>query len=137
MRMETEAVCVDQQGPTACELMEAEQHAALLARLGPDVLRADAEKDVARRRVKASRRAIGALLLDQSVIRGVGNVYRAEALFVAGVHPETARNELDARAFTRLWKILVGMLHDGVRDGKIITVKSSSERGRRTWVYKQ
>lgn len=139
MRMENETACVDLHGPTACELLDDTQHEALLSRLGPDLLRDDAKKDVAWRRVKASRRSIGALLLDQSVVSGVGNVYRAEGLFVAGIHPETAGNELDARDFTRLWKILVNMLHDGVRDRKIITVKTGerSKRGRPTWVYKQ
>ncbi|PZR07721.1 MAG: DNA glycosylase [Archangium gephyra] len=142
MRMENETAYVDLHGPTACELLDAAQRQSLLARIGPDLLRADASKNDAWQRIKASRRAIGALLLDQSVVSGVGNVFRAEGLFVAGIHPETPGRELDAPQFTRLWKVLVGMLRAGVRDRKIITVKSSradtpSRRARRTWVYKQ
>lgn len=142
LRMETSAECLDLSGPTACELFEPDEHAALLARLGPDLLRKDASRQDAWKRVKASSRTLGALLLDQSVLSGVGNVYRAEGLFVSGLHPELRGDELESRDFTRLWKTLVGMLQDGVRDRKIITVKHFDQavgrkprRGERTWVY--
>jgi len=142
LRLETDTECIDLSGPTACELLEPDEHAALLARLGPDLLREDANRAEAWKRVKASSRTLGALLLDQSVLSGVGNVYRAEGLFVAGLHPELRGDELESRDFTRLWKTLVGMLRDGVRDKKIITVKHLEDalgrkprRGERTWVY--
>ncbi len=135
LRLQTEDVCIDLSGPTACELLEPDQYEALRARLGPDLLRADASRAQAWKRVKASRRTLGALLLDQSVLSGVGNVYRAEGLFAAGLHPEIRGVDLESRDFTRLWKTLVGMLHDGVRDRRIITLKTGGRR--RTWVYKQ
>ena len=50
-------------------------------------------------RVKRSRAAIGTLLLNQSVIAGVGNVYRAEILFLLGIHPE--KEPLTAGGMTR------------------------------------
>lgn len=137
LRLETETHCIDLAGPTACELLEPDQFDALKARLGPDLLRADASRVDAWKRVKASKRSLGALLLDQSVMSGVGNVYRAEGLFIAGLHPEVRGDELESRDFTRLWKVLVGMLHDGVKDGKIITDKRATTGRRRTWVYKQ
>lgn len=141
LRLETETVCIDLHGPTACELLEPDEYHALLARLGPDLLRPDASRAQAWERIKASRRSLGALLLDQSILSGVGNVYRAEGLFVAGLHPELRGVDLDSRTFTRLWKTLVGMLQDGVRDRAIITVKhldaaeGRPRRGERTWVY--
>lgn len=142
LRLETEAVCIDLSGPTACELLEPDEFEALKARLGPDLLRADASRGLAFKKVKASSRSLGALLLDQSVMSGVGNVYRAEGLYVAGLHPELRGRDVESRDFTRLWKTLVAMLHDGVKDRRIITVKGkdfeSLNRGeRRTWVYKQ
>lgn len=143
LRLENERVCIDLSGPTACELLDPTEYTALRARLGPDLLRKDASRAEAWKRVKKSRRALGALLLDQSVLSGVGNVYRAEGLFVAGLHPEISGVDLESRDFTRLWKTLVGMLHDGVRDRRIITVKHfDAAEGRvarreRTWVYKQ
>lgn len=144
LRLQTEAQCFDLSGPTACELLDPPTYQALIDRLGPDLLRKDASRAEAWRRVKASRRSLGALLLDQSVLSGVGNVYRAEGLFVAGLHPEIRGDELESRDFTRLWKTLAGMLADGVKDRRIITVKHfdaaeglRARRQERTWVYKQ
>jgi endonuclease VIII len=128
-------------GPTACEVLSPPQLESLLARLGPDVLRADAKSAVAFARMQSSRRALGALLLDQSVISGVGNVYRAEALFISGLHPSIRGVDLTSSDFRRLWKCLVGLLKAGVADRRIDTVghetNRKSKRGERTYVYKQ
>lgn len=139
LRLENEEICIDLHGPTACELIDPDQRESLLGRIGPDLLRDDAKKSVAWQRIARSKRAIGALLLDQKTISGVGNVYRAEGLFIAGIHPETRGVDLEPRDFTRLWKTLVAMLREGVEAGFINTVDDSRHRrrGRRTWVYKQ
>jgi endonuclease-8 len=77
------------------------------------------------------------------VLSGVGNVYRAEGLFVVGLHPETPGTALRKADFTRLWETLRAMLQKGVRDRRIVTAahpeKSASRvrRGERTWVYGQ
>lgn len=143
LRLATKKACVDLSGPTACALMSAQDQAELLARLGPDLLRDDAEPELAWSRIHRSKRTIGALLLDQSVLSGVGNVYRAEGLFVAGMHPETPGNALTHEDFVTLWDTLAAMLRDGVRDKRIVTTGhpevdgKSPRRGERTWVYKQ
>ena len=67
----------DLNGPNRCELMGNDARKALLARLGEDPLRRDADPDRVWDRVSKSRSAIGGLLLNQSVISGVGNIYRA------------------------------------------------------------
>ncbi|MCA2980139.1 MAG: Fpg/Nei family DNA glycosylase [Myxococcaceae bacterium] len=140
-RVETSDVCLDLSGPTACELLDQAQVAAIQHRLGPDLLRPDARAAEAWRRLSGSRRALGALLLDQSVMSGVGNVYRAEGLFVAGLHPELRGDELERRDFTRLWKTLRAQLRQGVKDRRIVTVPHPEGRrarkGERTWVYGQ
>ena len=59
-----------------------------MASLGPDPLRRDADPSGSSTPCSASRKPIGALLLDQSVIAGIGNVYRAELLYLAGIHPD-------------------------------------------------
>ena len=109
-------------GPTACELIDPPHEARIRARLGPDPLRRDADPE----RVYAAlqRRAIpiGAALLDQSIVAGVGNVYRAEALFVLGVNPELPSKLLPRETFDALWATLVRMLREGVKVGRIITV---------------
>lgn len=142
LRMESDEVCIDLAGPTACELFEPVAVAALEARIGPDLLDANADSARAWELIHRSKRPIGALLLDQSILSGVGNVYRAEALFVTGIHPETPGCDIDRRAFRRLWKTLVSMLLAGVKDRRIITVpyKGSAknvQRHERLWVYKR
>ena len=136
---------IDLRGPTACELMEPPEVEALLARLGPDPLRADADPERAWHRISRSTRPIGALLMDQSVLAGVGNVYRAESLLVEGIHPERPGREVTRAEFDALWDTLTRMLNDGVRSGRIITVsaedagmpRSRIPRGQRTYVYHQ
>jgi endonuclease-8 len=112
----------DLRGATACELMTRDQQQALLDRLGPDPLRADADWTRAWDRVSRSRAPIGALLMDQSVLAGVGNVYRAEVLFRHRLDPLRPGNTLRRGAFEQMWNDLVVLLADGVRRGRIDTV---------------
>ncbi len=61
--------------------------------------------------------------MDQSVVAGVGNVYRAEALFVAGIHPLRPGNATaTAPNSKRCGRPSQGMLRQGVKDGRIVTV---------------
>ncbi|GAA1172864.1 Fpg/Nei family DNA glycosylase [Nesterenkonia xinjiangensis] len=61
-----------------------------IAHLGPDLLGEDWNAaDAARRMGSQPDRAIGVALLDQRNLAGVGNVYRSEICFLAGVHPDT------------------------------------------------
>ncbi|QSR31198.1 DNA glycosylase [Nocardioides sp. S5] len=108
-------------GPTACEVMTDAERATVLARLGPDPLRRrpDAEAFVAR--VLRSRAPIATLLMDQSVVAGVGNVYRAEVLFRQRLDPYRPGREHDAGTLRLLWDDLVVLLRAGVRAGRIVT----------------
>ena len=71
--------------------------------------------------MRRSSRAIGALLLDQSLVSGIGNVYRAELLFLVGVHPETPGRDVSLEALRRLWKLAVELLAVGVAKNRIVT----------------
>ena len=113
----------DLRGATACELMTEEQRAAVVARLGPDPLRADAEPEVAWSRISRSRTPIGTLLMDQSVVAGVGNVYRAEVLFRHRLHPLRPGNTLRRAQFEAIWTDLVELMAEGVVTGRIDTVR--------------
>ena len=121
LRVVGETHAFDLNGPTACELITPEQQSTIVGRLGADPLRKDADVERAWMRIKRSRAAIGKLLLDQSVIAGVGNVYRAEALFVNRLAPERAGNTLDRKQFDLLWQTLVDLLRIGVKYNRIIT----------------
>ncbi|SFE15895.1 Fpg/Nei family DNA glycosylase [Blastococcus tunisiensis] len=111
----------DLRGPTACEVLAPPEVAAILARLGPDPLRPRADGGVAHRRIGGSRTAIGALLMDQSVLAGVGNVYRAELLFRHGISPFRPGREVAADLWQRMWADLVVLMRSGVRMGRIVT----------------
>jgi formamidopyrimidine-DNA glycosylase len=52
-----------------------------IAKLGPDPLREDADKELLWERMQRSKAPVGLLLMDQSAVAGIGNIYRAEILF--------------------------------------------------------
>ena len=119
----------DLNGPTICEIISSERVANLCRRLGPDPLRRDADPEQAWQRIRKSRASIGALLLDQSVISGVGNVYRAEVLFVNQIHPNRWGNSLSEQEFGAIWETLYQWLRIGVKYNRIITAHSK-QRGK-------
>jgi DNA-formamidopyrimidine glycosylase len=112
----------DLRGATQCELIGAAKRAQVLERLGPDPLRADADPDRAWTRIHRTHRPIGELLMDQTVLAGVGNVYRAEVLFRHRMHPLRPGNTLRRGQFDAVWADLVALLAEGVRTGRIDTV---------------
>jgi endonuclease VIII len=115
----------DLRGATACELLTAEQRRLVLDRLGPDPLHEDADWTTAWARVSRSRAPIGALLMDQAVLAGVGNVYRAEVLFRHRIHPLRPGNTLRRGQFRSMWEDLVLLMREGVRTGRIDTVHTA------------
>jgi endonuclease VIII len=123
-------VAWDLMAPITCEVLDRDGVAALWARLGPDPLRDDADPERFVAAVTADRRALGVALLDQSVLAGVGNVFRTEALFARRLHPGRASATLSPDEARALWDTLAGMMRRGVEDGRIITVDvpSGSER---------
>lgn len=127
LRINGGGVNADLRGPTACELLMPESVAALMARLGPDPLRADARPDAAWRRISTSRTAIATLLLNQDVIAGIGNVYRAELLFRHGLDPFSPGTALTKADWDALWIDIVALMRQGVRRGRIDTVRPEHE----------
>lgn len=123
LRMVGSTHWTDLRGPNACELLTEDEVAAIEARLGPDPIRRDADPDRAWARISRSRTSIAALLLDQSVIAGAGNVYRAEVLFRHGVAPLLPGKRLDFECWQRIWADLVTLMRQGVRTGRIDTVR--------------
>ncbi|HEY4604688.1 MAG TPA: DNA-formamidopyrimidine glycosylase family protein [Blastococcus sp.] len=124
-------VWADLRGPTTYEVLAAPEVAAILARLGPDPLRPRTDGTLAYRRIARSRTAIGALLMDQSVLAGVGNVYRAELLFRHGVSPFRPGRAVDAGLWRAMWADLVTLMRAGVRLGRIVTTRPEDRTRRR------
>jgi endonuclease-8 len=97
LRLVGGAAYADLRGATACELLTPAERDGILARLGPDPLRPGADPGPAWERVRRSRAPVAGLLMDQSVVAGVGNVYRAELLFRHRVDPFRPGRSLRAR----------------------------------------
>ncbi len=123
MRIVGPAHWTDLRGATRCELLTDREVDAILARLGPDPLCRDADPEQAWRRISRSRTSVAALLMDQSVIAGVGNVYRAEVLFRHGIAPLVPGRDLDNALWKDIWTDLVELMRHGVRAGRIDTVR--------------
>ncbi|WP_137148975.1 Fpg/Nei family DNA glycosylase [Mycolicibacterium sp. CR10] len=145
MRMLGAEYGTDLRGPTVCEVIEEPEIADVIAKLGPDPIRSDADPGLAWRRITKSRRTIGALLMDQSVIAGVGNVYRAELLYRHRIDPFRPGTAITADEFDAMWVDLVALMKVGVRRGKIITMRPEDDHGTpsygkgrpRTYVYRR
>ena len=124
-------VWTDLRGPTACEVLTAPEVGRILTRLGPDPLRPRADGGPVHRRIAGSRTAVGALLMDQTVLAGVGNVYRAELLFRHGVSPFRPGRAIDPELWSRMWADLVTLMRSGVRMGRIVTTRPEDRTRRR------
>jgi endonuclease VIII len=139
VRMLSTTHVVDINGPNTCEVLDDEGFTALTTRIGPDVLRSDADPELAWNRITKSRAPIGQLLMDQSVIAGIGNIYRSEILWRQKVHPETPGRSIDRITFDRLWADAALLLAIGVENNAIITVegaaKSRSKYGERVNIF--
>nr|WP_199340246.1 Fpg/Nei family DNA glycosylase [Mycobacteroides chelonae] len=145
MRIEGPQFGTDLRGATACELIDAPQVDAILARLGPDPLRPRSDPSSAFERIAKSHRPIGALLMDQKIIAGVGNVYRSEVLFRQRIDPYRPGSHLQSGELTALWNDLVDRMRVGLRVGKIVVVDPEYDHGEpsyapdrpRTYVYRR
>ncbi|WP_329090878.1 Fpg/Nei family DNA glycosylase [Actinomadura citrea] len=123
LRLEGGGRYADLRGPNTCELLEPGEVKLLRDRLGPDPLRGDADPEAAWRRIGRARTPIAVLLMDQSVVAGPGNIYRAEVLFRQGIDPRLPGRRLSARRWAALWDDLVELMAAGVRAGRIDTVR--------------
>jgi endonuclease-8 len=146
VRLLTDITVADLRGPTACEVLQPEEVVAAIAKLGPDPL-VDSPKKGEERFVAAVRKKsapIGLLLMDQSVVSGIGNVYRAELLFRARLDPHTPGNEVPEEMVRALWKDWTKLLKLGVKLGQMMTMdrlrpaayaRALASRDDRHWVY--
>ena len=123
MRLSARAVTTDLIGPPACEIMPDFARRALLERLGPDPLRRNFDPARAWERLRRRpKRSIGDALLDQAVLAGVGNIYRAEALFLTGIHPLRPAGSVTEEEWEALWKTVRRLMRRGVVQARIRTV---------------
>ena len=146
MRMVGATHFADLRGAPACALITDAEAGEIHARLGEDPLRPDAEPERAWARISRSRAPLATLLMDQSVIAGIGNVYRAEVLFRHGLDPQLPGRALRREQWDAMWDDLVDLLRDGYRRGLIETLRPEHSAlsdgpvdasGKRVYVYRR
>ena len=136
----------DLRGPTACEVLQPEEVQAVIAKLGPDPLVDSPDEGRARFVDAAIKKAtpIGLVLMDQNVVSGIGNVYRAELLFRARLDPHKPAKLVPRETLVELWDDWTYLLGVGVATGQMLTmdgltdeqyVNALARRDDRHWVY--
>lgn len=123
LRVMTHRVVADLRGPTACEVISPEQAGALIDQLGPDPL-VDSPGRGMRRfvdRMRSTRTPIALALMNQKLVSGIGNVYRAELLFRHRLDPFAPANTLPDDTLEELWKDWTVLLKSGVKTGVMVT----------------
>lgn len=131
MRWVADSGWTDLRGPTACEVLSPSEVEAIHARLGPDPLAPRPNGERAWARIARSRAPVAGLLMDQAVVAGIGNVYRAEILYRHRVDPYLPGRQLDESRWPPLWSDLVTLMRAGLRSGRIVTTEPA-DRGRRS-----
>jgi endonuclease-8 len=113
---------VELRGPTDCSIYSEEKWKKLTERLGPDPLNGDgAEKAI--ERIRKSKKPIASLLMDQSVIAGLGNIYRAELLYRARLNPFVRGMDTSEAVLEGIWKDAGPLMQAGMVDRRIVTTR--------------
>jgi len=107
----------------------------VVGHLGPDLLGPDWDEDEALRRLlEQPRRPVAEAILDQRNLAGVGNLYKSELCFLAGVHPLLAVEEVpDLRRLVRRAHAALDANKQRVEQ----TLTGDTRRGKQTWVYRR
>ncbi|WP_295822807.1 DNA-formamidopyrimidine glycosylase family protein [uncultured Microbacterium sp.] len=146
LRLLTDSTCADLRGPTACVLQTPDEVQATIAKLGPDPLVDDLAEGEERftATVRKKPTPIGLLLMDQAVVSGIGNVYRAELLFRARQNPHTPGRDVPEEVVRGIWRDWATLLPIGVETGQMMTMdgldpaayrRAMARRADRHWVY--
>ena len=115
------------------------EHRRAVSTLGPDLLRSDFDPAEAARRIRAhADLEIGEALLRQSLVAGVGNVFKSEVCFVCGIHPFRRNHTLSAAELDTLLATARQLLRDnaGAVSGLRRTTRSLDPSAR-LWVYQR
>lgn len=131
LRIYTRKDWIELRGGTDTSIFDEEKWRALLARLGPDPLREDDQAGNAFARIERRNTPIGLLLMDQSVIAGIGNIFRAELLYRAGINPDRRGKEVGRTALRGIWKDARTLMKTAMDDRRIVTTRRKDRPHRR------
>lgn len=104
----------------------------VLAKLGPEPLAPSFTTETLKNQIHHRKRLMKPLLLDQTIIAGIGNIYADEALFYAGIHPQRMANTLTESEIEKLHHAIQKVLRLGIeREGASIDLytKPDGTRG--------
>ena len=129
VRLAGEHGWADLRGPALCTVETPQEAAAAETRLGPDPLDPGADAQAFVTAAGRSRRPIAVLLMEQHVVSGIGNIFRAESLFRRRVDPFRPGADLDRGQLLGLWEENAALMAVGVRVGRIITTDPQDRPG--------
>lgn len=121
LRMSAENSAIDIIGPNTCELIPTPDLDSFRLRYGPDLLADAPEPARAIAAIRRSRAPIARLLMDQKVVSGIGNIYRAEILWLRHINPMTRGMDLSEEELRGLWDHMRTLLQLGVETNSIVT----------------
>ena len=131
LRIYTKAEWIELRGGTDTSIFSEEKWQALLARLGPDPLREDSDAKEALGVIEKRTTPIGLLLMDQSVIAGIGNIFRAELLYRAQINPFRPGKEVGSRAGRGIWRDAQRLMRAAMDDRRIVTTRAKDRPHKR------
>ena len=124
LRLRNDTGFAELRGPTVCEVLDEAERDRVIERVGADPIKRGTSVDPVWQRVSKSRAPIGSLLMNQQLFAGVGNIYRAEVLFRAGISPYRTGANVSRDEFDGIWNDLVVLMRQGTKRGRIDTVRT-------------
>jgi endonuclease-8 len=123
-------------GAAACELWTEAQWQKLLDRLGPDPLGDDPkgadDPTPAFEYIATAKTPISVLLMDQEVVSGIGNIYRAELLYRERLNPFLEGREVARKSLKAMWKDAIPLMRAGMIDRRIVTTRAKDRPTKKT-----
>lgn len=105
-------------GKIAIEKTKEIKNSKHLSHLGPEPLdKSFTALDLKERLLKKKTGKIKSVLLDQSIVAGVGNIYSDELLWIAGINPKRKVSDIKNDEFTKIYKAMILVLKKGIDFG--------------------
>ena len=112
-----------------------------LQAIGPDVMAADFDRDEAWRRLQEhGEMELGAAVLHQHIMAGIGNIYKCEGLFLAGIAPQLLAGNATRAQLEAFWDAVIPLMWQGTHNyGPTNTLPADmqTQTGERCWVYRR
>lgn len=131
LRDETRLIFSDQRHFGFMKIVETSRlnEAKEIKKLAPEPFSEEFSQKYLRDNLKTSKRSLKEFLLDQTKVTGLGNIYAAEALFLAKLHPQTPANEVSARKANLLHKFIREVLLESIEHGSTLNVNPENIDG--------